>query len=286
MPRGSDGVYTLPPSYLAQAGQTIRTEQHNPPLEDLAQAVTGSLPRDGRAGMVGPLDMGTFPIRNVAPGVLGTDVATVGQTSFPTGTIVDFAGPTPPAGWFLCAGQAISRTDYAGLFAIIGTTYGAGNNNTTFNLPDLRGRVTVGKDDMGGTDANRLGLIYGALSRKLGGFFGSALQTLEIQHMPSHTHAVVDPGHTHVGSTNSAGDHTHNVTVPFSQVNTRNGDAASDGPSIAVPSTTVATTSEGAHTHSVSVTRATTGLAVDNQGGNNAHPNVQPSIVLNRMIKA
>lgn len=61
MPR-SNGIYSLPPGYLAVSGQTIQPSQHNPPLEDLAQAMTDSLPRDGTAGMTGPLHMGSNQI--------------------------------------------------------------------------------------------------------------------------------------------------------------------------------------------------------------------------------
>lgn len=74
----------------------------------------------------------------------------------PAGCVMPFAGATPPDGWLLCYGQAVSRTSYSDLFAAIGTTYGAGDGSTTFNLPDLRGRVAAGKDDMGGSAAGRL----------------------------------------------------------------------------------------------------------------------------------
>jgi len=67
-----------------------------------------------------------------------------------TGTVKAFAGPTVPGGYLLCFGQAISRTAYAGLFAVLGGTHGNGDGSTTFNLPDLRARVAIGKDDMGG----------------------------------------------------------------------------------------------------------------------------------------
>lgn len=73
-----------------------------------------------------------------------------------TGTVLPFAGSAAPIGWLLCYGQAVSRTTYANLFAAIGTAYGAGDGSTTFNVPDLRGRVAAGKDDMGGTAASRL----------------------------------------------------------------------------------------------------------------------------------
>ena len=70
-----------------------------------------------------------------------------------TGEIKAFAGATVPKGYLLCFGQAISRTAYAGLFAVLRTTNGAGYCSTTFNLPDLRSVVVGGKDDMGGSRA-------------------------------------------------------------------------------------------------------------------------------------
>ena len=73
-----------------------------------------------------------------------------------TGELVPYAGATAPAGTLLCYGQAISRTDYVGLFTALGTAHGVGNGTTTFNLPDLRGRAVAGKDDMGGAAASRI----------------------------------------------------------------------------------------------------------------------------------
>src|ERR1700741_4488678 len=63
---------------------------------------------------------------------------------YPIGVIVPYASTTPPPSWMICDGSAISRTTYPALFAICGTTFGAGAGSTTFNLPDLRGRVGVG----------------------------------------------------------------------------------------------------------------------------------------------
>ena len=64
----------------------------------------------------------------------------------PVGCVIPFAGAAAPTGWLLCQGQAISRNTYAQLFSVIGTTYGSGDGKTTFNLPDMRGRVAVGSD--------------------------------------------------------------------------------------------------------------------------------------------
>lgn len=69
----------------------------------------------------------------------------------PTGQINMFAGSTAPVGYFICDGSEVSRTDYAALFAVIGTTYGAGNGTTTFNLPDLRDKFAQGANDNLGT---------------------------------------------------------------------------------------------------------------------------------------
>ncbi len=77
----------------------------------------------------------------------------------PVGCVIPFAGAAAPTGWLLCQGQAVSRTTYAQLFSVIGTTYGSGDGSTTFNLPDMRGRVAVG------SDANSLGSQVGAETR-------------------------------------------------------------------------------------------------------------------------
>lgn len=109
-----------------------------------------------------------------------TSIAT---TIIPTGTIVSFAGSAAPANWAMCDGSSQLRAGtYAALFAVIGTTYGS-VDGTHFNLPDLRGRVAVGLDNMGGSDAGRLGV-----ANTLGGSGGEENHTLTIAEMPAHTH--------------------------------------------------------------------------------------------------
>jgi microcystin-dependent protein len=76
-----------------------------------------------------------------------------------TGEVVMYAGATAPAGTLMCFGQAVSRTDYVGLFTALSTTHGVGDGSSTFNLPDLRGRVGAGKDNMGGSAAGRLSAV-------------------------------------------------------------------------------------------------------------------------------
>lgn len=66
--------------------------------------------------------------------------------TLPIGTQVAYGGTVPPTGWLICDGSAVSRTTYAELFKVIGTSYGAGDGSTTFNLPNKKGRVSAGYD--------------------------------------------------------------------------------------------------------------------------------------------
>lgn len=106
----------------------------------------------------------------------------------PAGSLVPFAGSTAPSGWLLCAGQAVSRSTYAILFAAIGTTYGTGDGSTTFNLPDLRGRVPAGLDNMNGTDAGRLDW-----ANTLGTNGGEQKHTMTLAELVAHTHTTDSP---------------------------------------------------------------------------------------------
>jgi microcystin-dependent protein len=105
----------------------------------------------------------------------------------PIGTILPFAGSTPPPGWLLADGTAISRATYATLFAATSTAYGVGNGSTTFNLPNLTNRVPVGA---GGTYA-------------VAATGGAATVTLSTANLPAHTHGTTGD-HFHTAN-NSAG---------------------------------------------------------------------------------
>lgn len=98
------------------------------------------------------------------------------------GIIQMFAGATPPAGWLVCDGSAVSRDDYAVLYAVIGDTWGAGDNSTTFNLPDLRGRAPIGA-----------GTGSGLSARTLAGKVGAETHTLTAAQIPAHSHAFPYP---------------------------------------------------------------------------------------------
>ena len=113
-------------------------------------------------------------------------------------------------GWLLADGRAVSRAAYAVLFAHIGTTYGAGDGSSTFNLPDLRGRTVVAADTQGGTAANRL-TGAGGVPGYLGGSGGTEAAALTGGQMPSHSHgaSMSDAGGFGSGTTGSAGGHDH-----------------------------------------------------------------------------
>lgn len=132
-----------------------------------------------------------------------------------TGTVLPFTKSTAPDGWIICNGSAYSRTTYANLFAVIGTTFGSGNGSTTFNVPDLRNRVAVGS-----------GSTYA-----LAATGGEATHTLTVAEMPSHRHSEIGwaaiSGYTGSGSGNASvtytgyegGSQAHNNMQPFVALN-------------------------------------------------------------------
>ena len=110
---------------------------------------------------------------------LGSELVVVGAQAGgpPVGSVIDFTGQTAPAGWLLCQGQAISRTTYARLFAVIGTGFGAGDGTATFNLP-AAGRVAVGRDPVQAEFA------------AVGQSGGAKTHTLKTNEMPAHSHGL------------------------------------------------------------------------------------------------
>jgi microcystin-dependent protein len=170
-------------------------------------------------------------------------------SSTPVGTVTSFAGSTAPSGWLLCSGQTISRTTYAGLFAILGTTYGVGDNSTTFNIPDLRGRVIAGEDDMGGTAANRLTSggsgVTGTTLGATGGAETHTLTSSQQASMPIYYGQPTVLDHQRVGGGGALGGYVMNGNI---SVNNGLG--------------------------------TLTAL-----GGGGAHNNTQPTIILNYIVK-
>ena len=112
-----------------------------------------------------------------------TGIAAVSTHIAPTGVVLEYISGVAPTGWLLCDGEPVSRQTYSDLFALIGTSYGAGDGATTFNLPDLRGRVPVGFDSTQ-SDFNELGKTGGAKTHSL-----TAAQLASHNHSISHTHS-------------------------------------------------------------------------------------------------
>ena len=163
--------------------------------------------------------------------VNGTNLQTV-----PTGTVSAFAGSAAPTGYALCDGSQVNRTTQAALFAVIGTTYGSGDGSTTFNLPDLRGRVVAGMgESLLGATADTLGEDNGLIADTKEHLLTSAESGL-----PNHTHSG---GVSATASNGAAGD-------PFRTYFTQTG-----------------------------------GVTGGAQDASSAHNNVQPTIILNYIIK-
>lgn len=140
----------------------------------------------------------------------GTAWVTVGKASgIPSGALVSYGGASAPSGWLLCDGSAVSRTTYASLFTAIATTFGTGDGSSTFNLPDLRGRVVAGKDNMGGSAASRLTSGgSGITGTTIGATGGAETHTLTTAQLAGHTHIAGYTGGSGAYATLTAGSNT------------------------------------------------------------------------------
>ena len=176
----------------------------------------------------------------------GTEIINGGallEGGIPTATIVPWTASSVPSGFLECAGAAVSRTTYSGLFAVVGTTYGAGNGSTTFNVPDLQDNTPVGKSgtkalaSTGG--ANTVAVASGGnistttntATNITGNVAGStANATLSTAQLASHSHsaAITDgqrnssgaprslAGNGNTGNSGSGSGHSHNMSANFS----------------------------------------------------------------------
>ena len=202
-----------------------------------------------------------------------------------TGSVQLYAGKTPPPmPWLLCNGSQVSRSEFKSLFDVIGQAYGAGDGNTTFHLPDFRGRVAVGVDD---------GRVNIALNTTLGVTGGQLMHRLTIDQVPAHqhsagtlstssdglhSHSIYDPGHDHGGKTGSAGP-----LGPGGWGMTPRGhgsDQSSHSHSIPTGSTSISIYSAGVHSHRVAA--GETGA----MGGGQAFSLMQPYQTVNYIIYA
>ena len=148
----------------------------------------------------------------------------VAGDTLPIGSQIPYGSTTPPANWLVCDGSAVSRTTYAELFAVIGTSYGAGDGSTTFNLPNKKGRKSVGYDS-NDTDFNAIG--------KKG---GEKAHTLTENEMPSHNHNRIRliEGNQFLGraggsNSNVAGLTLNNGQYPYDNTTYNNADTSYTG---------------------------------------------------------
>ena len=164
-------------------------------------------------------------------------------TAVPSGTVHLFATTTAPSGYLECDGSAVSRTTYADLFTVIGTTWGAGNGSTTFNLPDLRGEFVRGWDNGRGADSSRS--------------FASSQSDQNKQHNhgvtdPQHSHSINDPGHIH--------------QVQYSNSDSGDGVIEESGTGLSGQEPTLSATT------GITINSASTGISIQNDGGSEARP--------------
>lgn len=285
MPRDSNGNTNPLPGTIVQTGDTILPSQHNPALVDLYAMMTQSLSRDGQGGMRAALDMNGFPVRNVGLATQPNDAVALSQfqNGMPLGAVVDFAGITAPNTWMLCFGQAIEVSAYPEFVAAcyvgnaLNATAGFGYKTTSQTnpsanrstsgqyivLPDLRGRVGAGKDNMGGSVASRITVWASGLEgSELGAAGGQQVVSLTVAQMPSHNH----------GGTITGGAHEHYISN-FTNISR----AASGSQDLNVWGRyggDVGTQGGGTHSHTI-----------PNSGNNEPHSNMQPTLIMNKIIK-
>ena len=172
-----------------------------------------------------------------------------------TGAVQLFAGSSAPSGWLICNGQAVSRTTYAALFAVIGTTYGAGDGSTTFNIPNLVNKTVRGSNSLGKTG-------------------GADTVILSTANLPAHTHGVGTL------ATESAGAHTHNVWKYNTNASGANAYYlnTNDSQTGKTELKSGFMNSTGAHTHTISGSTAST-------GSSSAVTIANPYVMLHYIIK-
>ena len=199
----------------------------------------------------------------------------------PTGAIEMFAGSVAPIGWLICDGSIVSRIAFSDLFKVIGTTYGVGNSNNTFTLPDMRGRLPIG-----------VGSGSSLTTRALAATFGAETATLAETNLPSHTHTTTvgteSVTHTHSSNTvtGASANHqhyfSHNAGTSGSYGLMDSGTASSSGQpntgGIQQNHTHTTTTGTESANHTHTVTNS-------NTGSGTAFGIMPPSIVVNFIIK-
>lgn len=189
----------------------------------------------------------------------------------PLGSIIEWPSNTIPSNYLLCDGTIVATASYPDLFALIGYTYGSAG--ATFKLPDLRGCVIAGVDNMGGTSANILTTASHPTPNTRGTLGGDDVATISIAQMPIHTHPI--------GVSNTAAI-SHSHTLGFNNDSGGSGrpsykSIGSDGGSEVINHAVVA---EDFPTHNHPGTTCTS------VGGGSSHNNIQQTLIMNFIIKA
>lgn len=201
----------------------------------------------------------------------------------PAGVIVDFGGTAAPTGWLLCQGQAVSRTTYSALYAALGSgtsPWGQGDGSTTFNVPDLGGRVTAGKE----ATASRLtaagsGITGSTLASAGGGETHSLTEAQLAAHAHSHNAPTHNHGHNAVGH-----PHYSDIGAGTTFVTANSGQGVwyvfAAGTYQTYYSGITNYVSDGSYNDAAGI-----GLTISNTGSGTAHQNTQPTIIVNKIIK-
>jgi microcystin-dependent protein len=208
-----------------------------------------------------------------------------GNTGVPLGVALPYFLPVVPGSSFAFpTGQAISRTTYSALFALMGTSWGAGDGATTFNLPSLGGRLLACRESMNGGAGE--GLITAGVSGisgvTLGAVGGSQVVLLDINTIPSHVHpnSLTDPAHSHANTLSDPG-HTHTENTFAAAATTAAGGNPPGGGSVG--------TSTGSSFTGMTINNApsTTGMTITNAaaGGGLPHNNMPPTLVCNYIMR-
>lgn len=196
------------------------------------------------------------------------------------GSIVMFAGMIPPNGWLICDGSPVSRETFSSLFNVIGTSYGEGDGESTFNIPDLKGRVIIGTSDnhslasIGGEENH--GLILNELSEHSHSVPQHGHGNSFTASTPILSHSITQATFTYAGQGNTqATDKTTSTKRHFSGVTSTNATRSTNVSVSNHPSTDC--------TMSGSVNECQS-FDTDDVGIGDQHSNMQPFITLNYMI--
>lgn len=135
----------------------------------------------------GSLDAPTDGQANAQGQALAHRTAYLNKRMNPIGEVIMWAGTTAPYGYLICNGSQVSRTTYAALFAIVGTSFGQGNGTTTFHIPDLRGRFVRGVSDISGVDPD----AASRTAMNTGGATGNSVGSVQADAFEAHVHGVI-----------------------------------------------------------------------------------------------